>query len=178
MPSAGGPWSAGDSLNWATCGYGVDDQALQVTAVMVARPGTDGIFSVKDQVVIVTGASSGIGAMVAQGLSRAGAAIVATARRKDRLDELVSTLHNAVAVECDLAVDSDRAQLVDAALATYGRLNGLVNVAGIEIAAPAKSESVGDFREGLEVDLVAPFDLCKRCLPAFRSERGGSIINF
>jgi NAD(P)-dependent dehydrogenase (short-subunit alcohol dehydrogenase family) len=138
----------------------------------------DSIFSVTDQVVIVTGASSGIGAMVATGLSQAGAQVVVAARRKDRLDQLVSGLQNAIAVECDLGSDSDRAELVDAALAAHGRINALVNVAGVEMAAPAKSEDIQDFRHVLEIDLVAPFDLCKRCLPAFRSEGGGSIVNF
>jgi NAD(P)-dependent dehydrogenase (short-subunit alcohol dehydrogenase family) len=140
--------------------------------------GRHGIFSVSDQVVLVTGASSGIGAMVAIGLSEAGAHVVIAARRKDRLDHLVAGLDNAIAVECDLGVEADRARLVDTALEAHGRLNGLVNVAGIEKAAPAKSEDLEDFRHVLEIDLVAPFDLCQRCLPAFRTEGGGSIVNF
>jgi NAD(P)-dependent dehydrogenase (short-subunit alcohol dehydrogenase family) len=135
------------------------------------------LFDVTDRVVIVTGASSGIGRMLTIGLTDAGAKVVACARRKDLLDEVVQG-RDALAVECDLAVDADRGRLIDAALAHYGRIDALVNNAGVSGSGfPATRQSTEEFRDVLEVDLVAPFDLSKRCLPTFREQGGGSIVN-
>jgi NAD(P)-dependent dehydrogenase (short-subunit alcohol dehydrogenase family) len=134
-------------------------------------------FDVSGRVVIVTGASSGIGEWVARRLDREGALVVMAARRRERLDALAAELSSAVAVPCDVAEDGDRAHLVERALEAFGRIDGLVNNAGILKLVPATRESTEDFRHILEVDLVAPFDLAKRCLPSFRERGGGSIVN-
>jgi NAD(P)-dependent dehydrogenase (short-subunit alcohol dehydrogenase family) len=136
-----------------------------------------GLFDISDRVAIVTGASSGIGEMLTVGLTDAGARVVACARRKDRLDALVSG-RNAIAVQCDVADDADRARLIEETLSAYGRIDALVNNAGISGSGiPASQQSTEEFRQVIEVDLVAPFDLSKRCLPSFRKQGAGSIIN-
>jgi NAD(P)-dependent dehydrogenase (short-subunit alcohol dehydrogenase family) len=136
------------------------------------------LFDVSDKVVIVTGASSGIGRMVAQGLVEAGACVAFAARRLDRLHEAVGGSDRAIAVRCDVAVDEDREELIAQTLSAFGRIDGLINNAAVSGSGqPASRQSVDEFRQVLEVDLVAPFDLAKLCLPAMRDAGGGSIVN-
>lgn len=136
------------------------------------------LFSLDGKVVVVTGASSGIGRMVASGLVEAGASVAFAARRLDRLREAAGQSDRAIAVRCDVAVDEDREELIATTLSAFGRIDGLVNNAAISGSGlPASRQSIEEFRQVLEVDLVAPFDLAKRCLPAMRQTGGGSIIN-
>ncbi|SNQ49329.1 conserved hypothetical protein [Frankia canadensis] len=138
------------------------------------------VFDLRGRVVVVTGASSGIGAGLVRSLATVGARVVATARRRDRLEALVADLPGAdtLAVACDVGVDADRERLVATVLERFGRVDGLVNNAGISgSGVPATRQSTEEFREVLEVDLVAPFDLAKRVLPAMRAQGGGSIVN-
>jgi NAD(P)-dependent dehydrogenase (short-subunit alcohol dehydrogenase family) len=136
------------------------------------------LFDLRQRVVIVTGASAGIGRMLCQRLAAEGAHVVMAARRKDVLDQLAADLPSALAVRCDVTVDEDRAGLVDRALSHFGTIDGLVNNAGVSGSGlPAMRQSTEEFREVLEVDLVAPFDLAKRCLPTFRARGGGSVVN-
>lgn len=139
-------------------------------------------FDLTDRVVIVTGASSGIGAGLVRSLAGQGARVVVAARRGKLIEALVAEFieggADALAVTCDVAVEADRERLIAAAVRRYGRIDGLVNNAGISgSGVPATRQSLDEFREVLEVDLVAPFDLCKRVLPIMREHRGGSIVN-
>src|SRR3954451_6180410 len=88
------------------------------------------LFDLKDRVVIVTGASGGIGAMIASGLSSVGAHVVLAARRADVLDALAAGLPGSLAVRCDVTIEDDRERLVAETLAAFGRIDGLVNNAG------------------------------------------------
>ena len=142
-------------------------------------PRAGGLLSVSGGVVIVTGASTGIGEGLVRGLARCGARVVAAARRFDRLEVLASELGDDVLpVACDVSVDDDRAMLVQRAAERFGGIDGLVNNAGISgSGVPATQQSTAEFREVLEIDLVAPFDLAKRVLPSMRERGGGSIVN-
>ncbi len=136
------------------------------------------LFEMDGRVVIVTGASSGIGAMIATGLAAAGAHVVLAARREDLLKETESRLPGSLAVRCDVGLEADRARLVELTLETFGHIDGLVNNAGVaNRGVPATQETLAELHQILEIDLVAPFDLARRCLPAFRAQNGGSIIN-
>src|SRR5436190_21741464 len=94
------------------------------------------------QVVIITGASAGIGEETARRLVRGGAKVVITARRPERLEtlarELDSTGANVLAVAGDITSDADRRKLVDATLAKFGRVDGLVNNAGYGTRGPVE----------------------------------------
>lgn len=135
-------------------------------------------FRLDGRVAIVTGASSGLGARFARVLSAAGSSVVLAARRVERLTDLAAELPDAHAVACDLARDDERASLIDAALERYGRVDVLVNNAGIDHTEPAVGEAVTDFRREVEVNLVAPFELA-RLVARSVIERGdeGSIVN-
>ena len=91
-------------------------------------------------VALVTGASSGIGEATAIALAQHGAAVVIAARRKDRLDTLARTIENvggkAFAVAADVTNEADAKAAVEAAVRTFGRLDTLVNNAGLMLLGP------------------------------------------
>lgn len=119
-------------------------------------------FRLDDRVVVVTGASSGLGQRFARVVSGVGAKVVLAARRVDRLEALSADLPDALAVECDVTSPDGPQHLIDATVDHYGRLDVLINNAGISRVIPAVDDDLDDFRHELEVDLVAPYDLARR----------------
>ncbi|MGZ8733571.1 MAG: SDR family NAD(P)-dependent oxidoreductase [Acidimicrobiia bacterium] len=137
-----------------------------------------GRFRLDDKVVIVTGASSGLGARFARVLDAAGAHVVITARRAERLDALVADLSDSLVVAADLAVPGAVDALVAAAIEQFGHVDVVVNNAGASDDIPALDFPVDRFREIVEVNLVAPFALAQAAAREMvASRRGGSIVN-
>jgi hypothetical protein len=128
-------------------------------------------------VVVVTGASSGLGARLAAVLAAAGAIPVLAARRADRLNELQAHLPRADAIACDVASDEERERLVATVLERHGRIDGLVNNAGTSATGPALRVSAGEFARVIETNLVAPYGLACLAARAMRERGGGSIVN-
>jgi NAD(P)-dependent dehydrogenase (short-subunit alcohol dehydrogenase family) len=138
-------------------------------------------FRLDQRTVIVTGASSGLGARFARVVAAAGATVVAGARRRERLDALVEDLRSdgaeAVAVECDVTVDSDVDRLIAAGIEATGRIDVLVNAAGIAPDEDGEIESPELFRRVLEVNTAALYS-CTRAAAVVMLDRGaGSIVN-
>ncbi|WP_299951886.1 SDR family oxidoreductase [uncultured Modestobacter sp.] len=134
-------------------------------------------MDVKNKVVMITGASSGIGAATARAASRAGARLVLAARREERIADLADELGRSVAVRCDVTDQAEVGSLVDAALGAFGRIDVLVNNAGQGLQAGIEQISLDDFRAVLELNLVAPLAVMQAVLPAMRRQRAGSIVN-
>lgn len=136
------------------------------------------LFDIRDRVVIITGASSGIGAMLAKGLVEQGAFVVIAARRAAEL-ELVASAYGdrMLAIPADVTVEDDRRNIVEKTVAKFGRIDGLVNNAGIEHAGRALNESRQTFERLLEVNLTGPVELAKECARQMKSSGGGSIVN-
>ena len=135
-------------------------------------------FRLDDKVAIVTGASSGLGARFARVLDGAGARIALAARRLDRLTELSAELTDAHPIGCDLASPGEPAALVAATLERFGRIDVLVNNAGVSSTTPALDEPTDNFRATVELNLVAPFEAAREAARAMMSAgHGGSIVN-
>jgi NAD(P)-dependent dehydrogenase (short-subunit alcohol dehydrogenase family) len=136
-------------------------------------------FSLAGRVAIVTGASSGLGVAFAQGLAEAGADLVLGARRADRLDitrKLVEAAgRRAISVPTDVSSPRDCQALVDAAMAEFGRVDVLVNNAGIGTAVPAVRETPEEFEQVLDVNLNGCYWMAQACGRAMRP--GSSVIN-
>ena len=135
-------------------------------------------FRLDGRVALVTGASAGLGARFARVLADAGASLVLVARRADRLAELADDLPDALAVPADLADPEQRAAAVDAALERHGRVDVLVNNAGVSDGPQrAETEDPADFALAVEVNLTATFHLCRLVVPGMIERGGGSIVN-
>jgi len=136
-------------------------------------------FSLTGRTAIVTGASSGLGDRFARVLHAAGATVVVAARRADRLDALAADLGERVlAVRCDVAVDDDCAALHAAAVdAGGGRIDVLVNNAGIAGPKPAVDETPDEFRRIIDVNLNGLFALSRLCGQTMIDQQRGSIVN-
>lgn len=133
------------------------------------------------QVVIVTGASSGIGEATARRLARGGAKVVLTARRQELLDaiahELDPTGENVLAVAGDITSDADRHRLVGDTVVKFGRIDALVNNAGYGTRGPVERVPVAMIRKNFETNLFALIALTQLVLPQMRERGSGCIIN-
>lgn len=138
-------------------------------------------FRLDGRVAVVTGASSGLGVGFAEALAMAGASVVVAARRVDRLAALAERLGRggagALAVGCDVAREADVDRLVERTLARFGRVDVLVNNAGINRVVPAEDEPLDAWREVLDVGLTGVFLCAQRFGRAMLAAGRGSIVN-
>jgi NAD(P)-dependent dehydrogenase (short-subunit alcohol dehydrogenase family) len=137
----------------------------------------DRIFDLSGRVAVVTGASSGLGERFSRVLLAAGASVVAVARRTDRLAELAAESDRVLAVPADMAVPEQVDRIVPAALERFGRLDVVVNNAGLGVPAPAVDEDLDSFRYTLDVNLVGAFHLARLAARPMLEAGSGSVIN-
>ena len=131
-----------------------------------------------DRVIVITGASSGLGEQIARAVSRAGGVPVLAARRKERLDALCEELDRADAVACDVTDEEERQRLIRTVVERHGRLDGLVNNAGAGATAPALRTPTETFARILDLNVVAPFSLSCLAAQEMREDGSGrSIVN-
>jgi NAD(P)-dependent dehydrogenase (short-subunit alcohol dehydrogenase family) len=135
------------------------------------------MFRLDGRVVVVTGASSGLGERFARVLHAVGATVVAVARRAERLDALVQQLPGSLAVAADLTLADDRVRVVDATLEAFGRVDVLVNNAGVGHKVAIEHEDLETFRTAMELNVTAVWHLSKLCAPSMIAVGGGSIVN-
>jgi NAD(P)-dependent dehydrogenase (short-subunit alcohol dehydrogenase family) len=136
-------------------------------------------FRLDDRVVVVTGASSGLGAATAVAAAQVGAHVVLGARRLSLLESTATAVEAAggrtLVVPTDVTRVEDCRQLVAQAVEVFGRIDGLVNGAGVATAVPALSESPDDFRAVLDLNLMGTYWMAQAAAEAMTE--GGSIVN-
>ena len=139
------------------------------------------LFSLKDRVAVVTGGSRGLGLEIAHGLGEAGASVVVTARRQEWLrpaeEELRGAGIDAAALPCDVADQAQVEALAGATLGRFGRVDVLVNAAGISWGAPALEMPLDRFRSVLDVNATGTFLCCQVFGRAMAERGGGRIVN-
>ena len=133
-------------------------------------------FRLDGRTAIVTGASGGLGARFAQVLAGAGASVVAAARRADRIDALAKEL-DGLAVPCDVVDADDRERLMATTLERFGRIDVLVNNAGVGTPQAAESETPERFAEVVDVNLTAAFAMSQLVGRTMLEAGRGSIVN-
>jgi NAD(P)-dependent dehydrogenase (short-subunit alcohol dehydrogenase family) len=137
------------------------------------------LFSLDGKVAVVTGASSGLGVAFAQALAEAGADIALGARRIDRLGDTAELVEKAgrtaISVATDVASPDACQTLVDTTVQELGRVDILINNAGIGTAVPATRETPEQFRQVIDVNLNGCYWMAQACGRVM--EPGSSIIN-
>jgi len=137
-------------------------------------------FSLAGKVAIVTGASSGLGVAFAAGLAEAGADIAICARRVEKLEETKTRVEalgrRCLAVRADVADPSDCNRVVAETVDQLGKLDVLINNAGIGTAVPATRETPDEFRRVIDINLNGSYFMAQACARAM-GDGGGSIVN-
>ena len=138
---------------------------------------TQAHLDLTDRVVIVTGASSGIGEATARLLHRAGARPVLAARRADRLAALSDEFAGALAVPTDVTDPSQLQALVDATVARYDRVDGLINNAGASFPGNLAEIDLAEYLPLLQLNVVSVVAAIQTVLPVMRRQHAGRIVN-
>ena len=137
-------------------------------------------MSLHGRIAVVTGASSGIGAAVAEALAEAGASLVLAARRLERLEDLAGRLRARGAIvaphRTDVTREADVAALFAGVDAQFGRLDLLVNCAGIADHTPTEHLSLSRWREVLDTNLTSAFLCGREALVRMKRQKRGRII--
>jgi len=137
--------------------------------------------NISGKTIVITGGSSGMGAAAARHLAREGANVVVAARRVERLDALVAEIAQAggqaVAVAADVAQREDLQKLVDVAVKQYGRIDVLINNAGLMPLSPLERLKLDEWDRMIDVNLRCVLHGIAAALPYMKQQRSGQIIN-
>jgi NADP-dependent 3-hydroxy acid dehydrogenase YdfG len=137
--------------------------------------------NIEGKVVVITGASSGLGEATARLLSAQGASVVLGARRIDRIqslaDELTSSGGKALAIPTDVTHYDQVKRLVDAAVQTFGRIDVMLNNAGLMPHSPLERLKIDDWNRTIDVNIKGVLYGIAAALPYMKQQKAGHIIN-
>ena len=138
-------------------------------------------MDIQDKVVLITGASAGIGLATARKFAASGAKVALAARSADKLARLAEELqaqgHEALAAPADMRDGGEVERLVDAVYRHFGRIDILVNNAGQAAAGTIASVSIADYRQIIELNMLGPLVAMQAVIPRMKQNGGGLIIN-
>ena len=137
--------------------------------------------NIAGKTIVITGSSSGMGAAAARHLAEKGAAVVLGARRANRIEALAAEITKAggkaIAVATDVTKREDLQRLVDAAVETYGRIDVLINNAGVMPLSPLERVKVHEWDQMIDVNLKGVLYGVAAALPHMVAQKSGHIIN-
>jgi len=140
-----------------------------------------GDYSFANKTVVITGGSRGLGLTIARLLAKEGARLALLARDEDELaracDELRSLGGNAIPVSCDLLDRTQSLGAIESVLDRFGRIDVLINNAGIIEVGPLENMRRRDFEKSMALHFWAPFNLMQQIIPHMRRSGGGRIVN-
>jgi NAD(P)-dependent dehydrogenase (short-subunit alcohol dehydrogenase family) len=139
------------------------------------------LFDLTGRVAIITGGSIGLGRQMAEGLAEMGASVVLCARKQERCHQAAEELKKlgvkAIALACDVRSQASVQQAIDATLTQFGRIDVLINNAGISWGAPVEEMRLEDWTKVIETNLTGTF-LCAQAVgKVMIQQRRGKIIN-
>lgn len=137
-------------------------------------------MDIQGRIVVITGASMGIGAATAQVFAAAGAKLVLAARSADKLAALADALPpgaEALVIPTDVTDPEQVRALLDAAVARFGRVDMVINNAGQAAAGPVATVDPNHYRRIIELNLFGPLHMIQAAVPIMRAQGGGVIIN-
>lgn len=154
------------------------DERCFTPCLPVTRAGKAVVMDVASKVMIVTGASSGIGEATARAAAKAGARLVLAARRRDRLDALAAELGgDALAVPTDIRDVTQIQRLVETARTELGSVDILVNNAGQGLHVPVEKIAIEDLKAVVELNVYGALAAMQSVIPCMREAGGGCIVN-
>lgn len=137
--------------------------------------------NIENKIVAITGAGSGIGKAIALNLSKQGAKLVLGGRRRSPLDELAHAINtaggDAVAVSMDVRQKNDAARFVETAVAKYGRLDVLINNAGVAQISRIDELDTEGWEEMIDINLKGTLYGMAAAIPVFKRQQTGHIVN-
>ncbi|WP_313491235.1 SDR family oxidoreductase, partial [Exiguobacterium sp.] len=137
-------------------------------------------MAIQGKVIIITGASSGIGEATARLLARQGAKLVLGSRRNDRLAKLVDSIQadggKAIYQETDVVKLEDNQRLIEAALTAYGRIDAIFLNAGLMPSSPLSALQVDEWNQMIDVNLKGVLNGIAAVMPTFTSQLAGHIL--
>jgi NADP-dependent 3-hydroxy acid dehydrogenase YdfG len=137
--------------------------------------------NIKEMVAVVTGASSGIGKAIAVELAKNGVKVVLGARRKEELKKLTNEIKadggEAVFVQTDVSKRTDLVQLINLAIENYGRLDVLVNNAGVARLGRIDSLDIDGWEEMIDINIKGVLYGMAAAIPVFKQQGSGHIVN-
>ena len=137
--------------------------------------------NIDKKVVVITGASSGLGEATALNLAKKGAILVLSARRKERLDQLAARIiadgGQAIAVEADVTRKADVQNIIDKAIEAFGRVDVMVNNAGLMSIAPLSLAKTDEWDRMIDINIKGVLYGIAAALPVFEKQQSGHFIN-
>lgn len=130
-----------------------------------------------DSVAVITGASSGIGRATALALAERGVRVALLARSAEKLAEVAAHCREALPLACDVRDEAAVNEAVAATLARWGRIDVLINSAGLSLNGAVDGYALDDWRVVLDTNLTGTFLTCRAVLPTMKQQNGGQIIN-
>jgi NAD(P)-dependent dehydrogenase (short-subunit alcohol dehydrogenase family) len=140
----------------------------------------DPLFQLADRIILVTGAAGGLGSAISRALAERGARLVLTDIRADAVNALADecgTQSNVEAQGLDILDEEAVETTVEQILAQHGRLDGLINAAGIFRIAPIAQMSSKDFLDSVAINLTGPFYLTRAAARTMRANGGGRVLH-
>ena len=134
-------------------------------------------MKIEGAVVLITGASSGIGKTAALAFDRAGARVAMAARRRERLEENAAQMHNALVLTVDLSDEKAAVGMVERTVEAFGRIDVLINTAAAIIVSPAEDVAPEDLVRSFRTNVVGPVAATNRAARYMLAQGYGHIIN-
>jgi short-subunit dehydrogenase len=134
-------------------------------------------MEIKDKIAIVTGASAGIGLALARLLARKGATVILAARSADKLKQLEKEIPGSVAFRADMQKPQDIRNLIQQVRDRFDRIDILVNNAGQGLRSPVETIDLDEYRDIMELNVVAVLSAMQEVIPFMRKQGGGGILN-
>lgn len=134
-------------------------------------------MKLNNKIVLITGASSGLGAATALAFDRTGARVAIAARRKEKLDELAAKMKNALVLVVDLTDESQTRKMIDDTVAHFRKIDVLINNAACIIVSAAEGVTVEDMLKAFRTNLIGPLVATQQALKYMRKQGVGHIIN-
>lgn len=134
-------------------------------------------MNIKDKIIIVTGASEGIGLAAAHELAKRGAIVILSARSKDKLDQVAAEIPGSLAIVADMTKPKDIKNLIAQTKDKFGRIDVLINNAGRGYQQPIETIDLDEYRSVMELNVFSVLEAMQLVIPIMREQGGGAIVN-